>query len=168
MQRTFLLGMICLGVVASVAWYGFTKLSPAPAVTFTLLSGQTQSLAALRGKMVIVHFWATSCPTCIKEIPQFTRLYKQFNVQGLEMFAVTMSYDPPMYVANYTRTRQLLFPVAMDSDGSIARAFGDVQITPTTFLIDQRGNIVKRYVGEPDWAQFETLLTQKLSVVLEK
>lgn len=84
------------------------------------------------------------------------------------MFAVTMSYDPPMYVANYTRTRQLLFPVAMDSDGSIARAFGDVQITPTTFLIDKRGNIVKRYVGEPDWAQFETLLTQKLSVVLEK
>lgn len=89
--------------------------------------------------------------------------YNKFKGQGLEFVAVAMRYDPPMYVMNYSQTRQLPFKVAMDADGAAARAFGDVQLTPTTFLVDRDGRILKRYVGEPEWAAFETLLRDTLA-----
>lgn len=138
----------------------------APAVSFTLLSGEKINLTALRGKVAIVHFWATSCTTCVKEMPQWVRLYEQFNQPAsesrLEFIAVAMFYDPPMYVSHFSATRQLPFKVAMDSDGALARAFGQVQLTPTTFVIDRHGHIVKQYLGEPDWVSLQKLLDDNL------
>lgn len=72
-----------------------------------------------------------------------------------------MNYDSPMYVANYTQTRQLPFKVAFD-DGSIAKQFGNVQLTPTTFVVDKDGKILKRYVGEPQFAELDQLLQKAL------
>ncbi len=158
-------GFILLAVIMASAFLMRTLFTPkmAPEVTFTLLSGQPLKMSALRGKVTLVHFWATSCTTCIKEMPQLIRLYEQLQPHNLEVIAVAMSYDPPMYVSNYTQTRQLPFKVAMDSDGRIARAFGNVQLTPTTFVIDQRGQIIKHYVGEPTWSSFQALLEQTLT-----
>jgi peroxiredoxin len=74
-----------------------------------------------------------------------------------------MSYDPPNYVLNYTEKNALPFKVALDVQGGIARAFGDVQLTPTTFVIDKRGNIIKRILGVPDFAQLQKLIEEKLA-----
>lgn len=158
-------GLILLAVIVASAFLTRAFFTPkmAPEVSFTLLSGQSLSMSALRGKVTIVHFWATSCTTCIREMPQLMRVYEQLQPRNLEMIAVAMSYDPPMYVSHYTQTRQLPFKVAMDSDGRIARAFGNVQLTPTTFVIDQRGHIIKHYVGEPTWPSFQALLEQTLT-----
>ena len=158
-------GLIFLTVIIASTFLirAFFNPKMAPEVTFTLLSGQPLKMSALRGKVAIVHFWATSCTTCIKEMPQLIRVYEQLHPRNLEVIAVAMSYDPPMYVSNYTQTRQLPFNVAMDSDGRIARAFGNVQLTPTSFVIDQRGNIIKHYVGEPAWPSFQALLEQALA-----
>jgi len=76
---------------------------------------------------------------------------------------VAMSYDPPAYVANFAERRQLPFSVAIDNTGVIARAFGDIRLTPTTFLIDKRGAIVKRYVGAPDFAALNKLVEELLA-----
>jgi peroxiredoxin len=74
-----------------------------------------------------------------------------------------MSYDPPAYVANFAQSRALPFGVVIDNTGAIAQGFGDVRLTPTTFLIDKRGGIVKRYVGTPDFKELHALVERLLA-----
>ena len=74
-----------------------------------------------------------------------------------------MSYDPPAYVASFAESRQLPFKVAIDNTGEIARQYGKVQLTPTTFVLNRKGEIVKRYVGEPDFQQLHLLLEKLLA-----
>ncbi|AZG12714.1 MULTISPECIES: TlpA disulfide reductase family protein [Cupriavidus] len=153
-------------IAAVLGVFGYRAMTPAssvPDATFTLLSGQKVSTGDLKGKVYLVNFWATSCVTCVKEMPQMIDTYKQYKDKGLDFVAVAMNYDPPMYVANYARTRELPFKVAMDSDGSAAKAFGDVQLTPTTFVVDKNGKILKRYVGEPEWDALHKLLDGALA-----
>jgi len=155
--------MLAVAVVLAIAaWLAFGTSKQAPDATFTLLSGQKISTAQLKGKVYLVNFWATDCDTCIKEMPQMVQTYNQFKGQGLEFVAVAMNYDAPMYVANYSQTRQLPFKVALD-DGSAAKQFGNVQLTPTTFVIGRDGRILKRYVGEPQFSELADLLKAALA-----
>lgn len=147
--------------IAVAGYFTFGTSQRVPDATFTLLSGQKVSTADLKGKVYLVNFWATSCATCVKEMPQMIETYNRFKGRGLEFVAVAMNYDAPMYVANYAQTRQLPFKVAMD-DGSAAKQFGNVQLTPTTFVVDKNGTILKRYVGEPQFAELDQLLQKAL------
>ena len=113
--------------------------------------------------MVLVNFWATSCSTCVAEMPQFVSAFEKFKTRGYQTMAVAMSYDPPAYVANFAETRKLPFGVAIDNTGEIANKFGEVRLTPTSFLINKRGEIVKRYVGAPDFAEFHALVDKLLA-----
>lgn len=137
--------------------------SPMPDVSFTNLKGEKISSQSLRGKVVMVNFWATSCTTCVGEMPKMIETYNKYNKQGLEYIAVAMSYDRPDYVLNYTETRKLPFQVALDVEGKLAQSFGDVKLTPTTYVIDKQGNILKRYVGEPSFTELHHLLEQALA-----
>jgi peroxiredoxin len=136
---------------------------PAPQFSYTLLDGQKASTEAQRGKVLLVNFWATSCTTCVKEMPQLVATHRKYAGRGFDTLAVAMSYDPPAYVANFAASRQLPFGVVIDNTGAIAKAFSDVKLTPTTFLIDKRGAIVKRYVGEPDFAELHALVEKLLA-----
>ena len=149
--------------LAGVGYATFTSSTPAPEVTFVDLKGQKISSQSLRGKVVMVNFWATSCVTCVKEMPQMVETYNKFKGQGLEFVAVAMQYDRADYVLNFTETRKLPFTVALDSSGDIAKKFGDVALTPTTFVIDKNGKIIKRYVGEPKFADLHKLLEKELA-----
>lgn len=135
----------------------------APDTTFTLLDGTPVSLEALRGKAVLVNFWATSCPGCVKEMPHMIEAYEQYKHKGFEIVAVAMAYDPPHYVANFVETRALPFMVALDSDGANARAFGNVQLTPTSFLIGRDGSILDQKLGELDFDRLHAMLDKELS-----
>ena len=155
--------MLALGALLALLFaQALTQQSPAPPVTFTSLKGEKISMESLRGKVVLVNFWATSCIRCIREMPQMIDTYRKYNTQGLEAIAVAMSYDPPNYVVYYTEKNALPYKVALDVQGNIAQAFGDVKFTPTTFIIDKRGKIIKRILGEPDFAQLYDLLEVKL------
>lgn len=136
---------------------------PAPQVTFVSLQGEKITTADLRGKVVLVNFWATDCAVCIKEMPAITATYQKYRAQGFETIAVAMKYDPPNYVLNYVEKTALPFTVALDPLGELAKAFGDVRQTPTTFVIDRHGGIVTRIVGEPDFVRLHALLEQKLA-----
>ncbi len=142
---------------------GLSSPSPAPAVQYTLLDGQTTSTEQLKGQVVLVNFWATSCTTCVAEMPEIAATHEKYKKQGYTTVAVAMSYDPPAYVANFAETRQLPFGVAIDNTGEIARQFGDIRLTPTTVLINKRGEIVKRYVGAPDFAALHQLVEKLLA-----
>lgn len=148
--------------VAVTGWMALSR-DEAPAVDYVLLDGRKENFADLRGKVVLVNFWATSCVTCVKEMPQLIDTYRQYRERGLDMVAVAMSYDPPAYVSNFAQSRQLPFKVAIDNTGEVARRFGDVKLTPTTYVVNKRGEIVKRYVGEPDFAQLHQLIERLLA-----
>lgn len=149
--------------ILAVGYLSWSTRDPAPEVIFTNLKGERISTQELQGKVYMVNFWATSCTTCVAEMPKLVETYNKFKDKGFDFFAVAMSYDPPNYVLNFTETRQLPFNVVLDVQGKIAQGFGDVQLTPTTFVIDKQGRIVKRYVGEPDFAQLAKLLEKELS-----
>ena len=149
--------------LAGVGYASYSSSTPAPDVTFISIAGDKISTESLRGKVVMVNFWATSCVTCVKEMPQMVETYNKYKAQGLEFVAVAMQYDPPNYVLNFTETRKLPFKVAIDSAGDIAKQFGDVSLTPTTFVIDKQGRIIKRYVGEPEFPQLHALLQKELA-----
>ncbi len=102
--------------------------------------------------MVLVNFWATDCAVCVREMPHLVSTYRKYRAQGFETIAVAMKYDPPNYVLNYVEKTALPFTVTLDPMGELARAFGDVKLTPTTFVIDRQGRIVTRILGEPDFA----------------
>lgn len=139
-------------------WFAFVSPTPAPQAVFTTLEGKRIALAQLKGHTVLVNFWATSCPGCVKEMPQIVSTYRQFRNKGFEVIAVAMPYDPPDRVINYTQKNALPFPVVLDLDGRISHLFGDVQVIPASFVIDARGNIVRRVIGELDFADLRKLL----------
>ncbi|KIG02349.1 TlpA disulfide reductase family protein [Caballeronia concitans] len=158
----YIVTALIAGVIACTGYFAFGGQQRVPDATFTLLSGQKVSTSGdLKGKVYLVNFWATSCETCMKEMPDMINTYNKFKGRGLEFVAVAMNYDAPMYVANYAQTRNLPFKVAMD-DGSAAKQFGNVQLTPTTFVVDKNGKILKRYVGEPTFAELDALLDKAL------
>lgn len=160
--KSLLIAVAVLALVGALAYALIDKPS-APATTFTTLEGRPIVLGELRGKVVLVNFWATSCPGCIKEMPGMVETYIQYKDRGFEIVAVAMRYDPPNYVANFVRTRQLPFPVALDVDGEHARAFGNVQLTPTSFIIGKDGRILEQKLGELDFVKLKALLDKELS-----
>ena len=135
----------------------------APESTFVLLDGSKTTSAEMKGRVTLVNFWATSCTTCVAEMPQVVETYNKFKASGFDTLAVAMAYDPPAYVVNYAQTRKLPFKVAIDNTGANAKAWGDVKLTPTTYIVNKRGEIVKRYVGTPDFVAMQGLIAQLLA-----
>ena len=161
-MKKILLAVAALAVVAVIAWT-VTDRNPAPAVQYQALDGRTTSTEALKGRVVLVNFWATSCPGCIKEMPALKDTHTKYAPKGYETVAVAMSYDPPDYVKTYVEQNRLPFFVALDSQGQLAQAFGGVQLTPTSILVGKDGQIIKRYLGEPDSAELHRLIEQALA-----
>ena len=160
-------GSVILAVVPAVAaalliFAVLGRPVPAPQVTFVSLKGERIAAQDLKGKVVLVNFWATDCAICVKEMPEMVRTYERYHERGLEFIAVAMKHDPPNYVLNYAEKNRLPFRVALDPLGELAQAFGDVRFTPTTFVIDRRGNIARRIQGEPDFARLHALIEEKL------
>jgi peroxiredoxin len=152
-------------VILASGWMMFqsTSISTAPESTFVLLDGSTKSTADLKGRVTLVNFWATSCTTCVAEMPKIIATHDKYHARGFDTLAIAMSYDPPSYVVNFANTRKLPFQVAIDNTGAVAKAWGDVRLTPTTYIVNKRGEIVKRYIGEPDFAELHRLIEELLA-----
>ena len=137
--------------------------SEAPASTFVLLDGSSQTTADMKGKVTLVNFWATSCTTCVAEMPQIVATHDKYKAKGYDTLAVAMQYDPPSYVVNFAETRKLPFKVAIDNTGKVAQAWGDVKLTPTTYIVNKQGQIVKKYVGAPNFDELHKLIEKLLA-----
>lgn len=150
---TALLAAAAIILVAGLAALPFFANRPraAPPVTLATLNGEVQTLAALRGGPVLVSFWSTTCAPCVAETPAMKALHEHFAARGLRTFAVAMAQDRPDQVVHFARTRGLPFEVVLDVNGQLARAFNDTQTTPTKFLIDRDGRIIRTYVGSTDF-----------------
>ena len=146
-----LLGALVCTVGATM--YFWEQPRQAPASSFVLLDGSKRQTSDFRGHVTLVNFWATTCSVCVDEMPELVATFQKYHAIGFETVAVSMQYDPPIAVLRFAQSRKLPFGVAIDNSGAIAKAWGGVQATPTSFLLDQRGRVVKRYVGRPDFAE---------------
>lgn len=161
-MKKILLPIIVLGL-AGLLFFNLANKPQAPDVTFTTLDGTKISMADLKGKVVMVNFWATDCPGCIAEMPGLIETYNTYKDKGVALIAVAMPYDPPAQVLNYTKQKALPFPVMHDGLAEISNAFGDVSLTPTTFIFDKKGNRLKRIIGELEFSGLHQLLNTELA-----
>lgn len=150
-------------VAVAVALWVFLQPRPAPLVESFDLNGQLVNTEQLKGKPYLVNFWATSCVTCVKEMPELIALHQEFSPKGFQTVAVAMSYDRPEFLVRFVQDRSLPFLVVHDIDRSWTSAWGDVEVTPTTFVVDSQGQIYKRYVGEPDFQSLRRWLKSELA-----
>lgn len=151
--------LLFIGVIAYATQY--TKgndVIPTPEVTFTSITGKKIDLSKLKGHPIIVTFWATDCASCIKEIPHLISLYQKYHHKGLEIIAVAMYYDLPNHVVEMTKATQIPYDVALDLKAEHATAFGNVKLTPTTFLFSPSGKMEIKKTGVFSMLQFTTLL----------
>jgi len=154
---------IVAGAFLVGGWLFLGKKDSAPPLAATTLQGEQLSLDGLKGKVVLVNFWATSCTTCMAEMPKLMEIHRKYTGKGFETLAVAMDYDPAEYVKTYVQKSGLPFKVILDSKGEIAKSFGGIRLTPTSILIDKQGRVVQTYLGEPDFAKFQALLEELLA-----
>ena len=163
-SKHWIAGVVAAAVIGVGAWvYSSAGQSAAPQSTFVLLDGSQKTTNDLKGKVTLVNFWATSCVTCVGEMPEIISTHNKYKDKGFDTLAVAMSYDPPSYVVNFVESRKLPFNVALDNTGGVAQAWGDVQLTPSTFIVNKRGEIVKSYVGAPNFEELHKLIEKLLA-----
>jgi peroxiredoxin len=154
---------LALVALAAAGFLVVTQKQRAPDVAFSTLQGETFRTADLRGKVVLVNFWATTCTSCIKEMPALKATQEKFEARGYQTVAVAMDYDPPAQVAAFVERNPLPFTFVLDRDGSVARSFDGVRLTPTTFILNKRGEIVQKLLGEPKLDALHTLIDTLLA-----
>ncbi|MGH7422299.1 MAG: redoxin domain-containing protein [Candidatus Methylomirabilales bacterium] len=127
----------------------------APDFALPSLGGQTVRLSDLRGKAVLLNFWATWCAPCRLEMPTMDKAYQEYKSRGLEILAVSLDAGSNSVVKNFMRELKLDFPVLLDPDMEVLRLYRMVGI-PASFLIDKQGIVRHREVGYRDWTDPES------------
>ncbi len=162
-SKVFSLGpLLLLLITCIIAWQMLGSEKIAPDIMLKTITGKQISLASLKGKPIIVTFWATDCPSCVKEIPLFIELYEQFHQQGLKIIAVSMTYNPPNLVVKMAKNYRIPYEVVLDPQSRIAKAFGNVSIIPQTFFISKHGQIVLEQLGLFDIKKLTQLIKKNL------
>lgn len=159
-RSLFTAALLVVLPVAALAQDALTG-QAAPALTFTDLAGREVSLSALKGKVVIVDFWATWCGPCRMEIPGYIELQNKYGKDGLVIIGVSLDQKGPKYVKQFVEANGMNYTVVMGDDKAVD-AFGGFNAIPTTFLINREGRIVHQKSGAMDHAAYEEILKKAL------
>jgi peroxiredoxin len=124
-----------------------------PPFTGQTVTGQAVSLADFQGRVVLVNFWASWCVECRPEMPLFERLHQDFTAQGLTVLGINFREGAPR-IEQYARELDLTFPLVLDPQGEISRAYGVIGL-PTTFLVGRDGRPVALAIGARAWGSAE-------------
>ena len=152
------LALCCFGVCVVLTTFVYGgNLAKAPPVDLVIIGDKKVSLDSLRGRPVLITFWATTCGSCIKEIPHLVDAYQKYHDRGLEIIAVAMPYDPPAQVWQMVQDRKLPYRVALDVNGAVSKAFSP-NGTPSTFMIAPNGDLVFRKDGLLDYGKVKQLI----------
>ena len=154
-----------IGIIAVLAAIGFLFFSGqnsgqrmkiiregdrAPEFGLLSLDGKAVSLSSYRGKVGMVHFWATWCPPCVEELPTLERLYRAYFGKDLEILAVSVDEGGAGAVGQFMRKNRFALPVLLNPDQSVARAYGTFKF-PETYLVDRDGIVRRKIIGAADW-----------------
>jgi thiol-disulfide isomerase/thioredoxin len=158
--------LIILAAGAVLAGLAMLLFPPSPRVPpeteFVLLDGNKLTLESLRGRLVLVSFWATTCAPCVEELPELIKLYKEWQPRGFELIAVAMPYDPPLRVQEFVKQHAVPYPVALDVQGKVTSAFGGVPYIPAAFLIGPTGITELKYIGRLDIDKVRRMISRHL------
>lgn len=113
--------------------------------------GRIVSLSDFRGKVVMVHFWATWCPPCVDEIPTLDNLYRALMGSDFELLAISVDEGGAAAVAPFMRKNKLNLPVLFDPERAIAGSYGTYKF-PETYIVDRQGVVRLKVIGPRDWA----------------
>jgi peroxiredoxin len=149
------------GGAASVG--AITPGSVAPDFALRDLQGNTVRLSELRGKAVVLNFWATWCGPCQREIPWFVDIQKEYGKQGLQVVGVSMDWSDPKDVLSFAGKHGMNYPVVF-GDEHVADAYGGIAYLPTTFYIDRNGAVVNRVFGEAPRKEIERNVQRTIAV----
>jgi len=124
----------------------------APSFTLNNLQGQSVSLADSKGNIILINFWATWCKDCVQEMPEFEKLYQKYQGKGLSVFAISIDKKGQAAVETFFKKKdlKLTFPILLDSDGKVARAYR-VAWVPVTIVIGRNGKIMETVLGARPW-----------------
>ncbi len=134
---------------------------PAPDFELENFAGGRVRLSDHRGQVVLVNFWATWCPPCVKEVPDFVELYGKYRERGLVILGISVDRNPGAVLPAFIERHKINYPVLLD-DGRVADDYGGITGIPTTFLIDREGVIRERYVGYRPKRVFEEAVKELL------
>ena len=138
-----------------------SELSQAPVLVFRDLGGERIDTSSLRGKVVMVNFWAAWCTPCREEIPQFVKLQEKYRARGFQAIGISME-DPEGPLREFYQAYRMNYPVIMGNQ-SIAEKYGGILGLPTTFLIGRDGLIHFKQVGATDFPKLEQLIVSLLA-----
>jgi cytochrome c biogenesis protein CcmG, thiol:disulfide interchange protein DsbE len=144
---------------------GEASIAGKPAQDFSLtLAGKSERLSDLKGKFVVLNFWATWCPPCVEETPSLNRLQKYIDSRGGMVLGVSVDEDSPAY-EKFLKDQSVIFPTWRDATKKSAADYGTT-IYPETYVIDRRGKIARKFIGAQQWdspemlAYFDAILGQ--------
>ncbi len=161
MKRAFAV-LTMIAVVALLTGFApQTETKKAPNFSLKTSTGQTIELSKLKGKTVVVNFWATWCGPCRAEIPGFVDVYSKYKSKGLEIVGISLDQGGWNDVGPFVKNMNITYPVVLGND-QIAQAYGNIDAIPTTFIVDKKGHIVSRHVGYMDKESFEKTIKSYL------
>jgi thiol-disulfide isomerase/thioredoxin len=134
---------------ADTEWQRMPEANPAPAIELPTIDGTVLDLASLRGKVVLVNFWATWCEPCIAEMPSLEKLRTALGSSDFEVLGVNFKEGPERINA-FVEKAGVTFPIVRDTDGAVSRNWA-AHVLPVTYLVDRNGRVRYRLVGEADW-----------------
>jgi peroxiredoxin len=150
--------LVVVIVLVIGAWQLLPEPAPMPDVRFDMLDGRQIDSRTLRGRPVLVHFWAIDCGVCERDFPRLESLSRDLKDRELMVIGIAPASDPPAAVADFVSQTSVAYPVSRDVHGEIGRAFGDVTTIPTTFLIDPAGRIRYAASGPIDETRIRALV----------
>ena len=156
-----------LTIIAVVSLISFTLLPPihTPAPSFQLndLNGKLFNNDQLKNQVTLINFWFPSCPGCVSEMPKLIKMEHDYHGKNFQIVGIAVPIDPLSSVVQYVQQREIPFTVLFDTDKSVTKKFVKTELYPTSILINQRGEILKTFVGEPNFTELYREVDAKLA-----
>ncbi len=146
--------MMSLVVMLLIGATAFAQ-KKAPDFTSKTQDGKDFQLSKMKGKVVLVNFWATWCGPCRAEIPGFLEVYERYKEKGLEIVGISLDENGWEVVTPFIKRFKITYPIVLDARGAVARTYGRIDAIPTSFLVDKKGNIVDHHIGYLSKEDFE-------------
>ncbi len=169
-KKSFVLVMLIVAI-AAIVLFVIVKQAPrevkiiaegdqAPEFRLSTLDGKQVSLSDFRGKVVMVHFWATWCPPCVEELPTIERLYRALQGTDFVLLAVSVDQGGPDAVVSFMKKHNLTIPVLLDPGAPVAHSYGTFKF-PETYILDRSGVVRYKAIGPTDWSKPENIQAMK-------